>query len=89
MFPSDTLFRKPQRFLFHLRPDVFSMRSLQVPLVFILFIAVSIGFCLKPPYSFHNIPDDSNHNPYIAFPKKRHSALFFAVAKFAKFNYLI
>ena len=33
---------KPQRFLFHLRPDVFSMRSLWVSTVFILFIAVSV-----------------------------------------------
>ena len=33
---------KSQRFLFRLRPDVFSMRSLWVSLVFILFIAVSV-----------------------------------------------
>ena len=50
---------------------------------------VYLVFCQPSSSSFHNIPDDSSHNPYIAFPKKRHSALFFAVAKFAKFNYLI
>ena len=33
---------KSQWFLFRLRPDVFSMRSLWVSLVFILFIAVSV-----------------------------------------------
>ena len=35
-------FCKSQRFLFRLRPDVFSMRNLWVPTVFILFIAVSV-----------------------------------------------
>ena len=50
---------------------------------------VYLGFCQPSSSSFHNIPDDSNHNPYIAFPEKRHSALLFAVAKFAKSNYLI
>ena len=42
MFSSDTLFRNPQRFLFCLRSDVLSMRSLWVSLVFILFIVVFV-----------------------------------------------
>ena len=35
-------FCKPQRFLFRLRPDVFSMLSLWVSLVFIQFVTVSV-----------------------------------------------
>ena len=60
-FPSGCTILQAQRFLFHLRPDVFSMRNLWVPLVFILFVTVSVSrvvttdykhqqflFCLSP-----------------------------------------
>ena len=45
---------KPQRFLFHLRPDVFSMRSLWVSLVFILFIAASVFRVAHRATAFHS-----------------------------------
>ena len=56
---------EPQRFLFRLRPDVFSMRSLWVSLAFILFIAISVFRVVTTDYEHQRFYSVYHH---IYFP---------------------